>query len=98
MGEGGLRFSKLLAGGERELGELLDAMGRGTTVCAMGVLMMIPVPGTNTLPAAAALLTGLGVLYRDGLWSSLGIASGLGLLGLYGAAFWGALRLFHLFP
>lgn len=68
----------------------------GTVVCCMGALMMIPIPGTNTLPGVSALLIGLGLLYRDGLWTSVGVASGIGLLGLYAAAAMGLLRIAHL--
>jgi hypothetical protein len=64
--------------------------------CAMGALMMIPIPGTNTLPGAVALLLGLGVLYRDGVWTSVSTLAGLLLLGLYGAVAGGALRLLGL--
>jgi len=68
----------------------------GLTACCLGGLMMIPIPGTNTLPGACALVMGMGILYRDGLWTAAGMVIGAGLLGLYGAAAFGVLKLFHL--
>lgn len=68
----------------------------GAVACVMGALMMIPIPGTNTLPGVVTFIIGLGVLYRDGLWTLIGTAAGLLLLGLYGAVVGGALRLLGL--
>ncbi len=69
----------------------------GAVTCCMGVLMMIPIPGTNTLPGASTFLMGLGLLYGDGLWTSAAVALGAGLLGLYAAAAVRIFRLVHLF-
>lgn len=64
----------------------------GLVICCLGALMMIPIPGTNTLPGVCSFLLGLGVLYQDGVWLCLGGLLGVGLLGLYGAVAFGALR------
>jgi len=68
----------------------------GLIACGLGGLMMIPVPGTNTLPGACAFVIGMGILYRDGLWTTAGMILGTGLFGVYAAAAFGVLKLFHL--
>jgi hypothetical protein len=45
----------------------------GSAIALMSVCMMIPVPGTNTLPAMAIWLTGLGLLDDDGFISIMGV-------------------------
>ncbi|TNC50210.1 exopolysaccharide biosynthesis protein [Rubellimicrobium rubrum] len=43
----------------------------------LSVVLALPVPFVNMLPGAALCLIGLGVLERDGLWMSGGIAVGV---------------------
>ncbi|MFS8858195.1 exopolysaccharide biosynthesis protein [Synechococcus sp. H55.7] len=53
----------------------------GTWIGLMGISMIIPVPGTNTLPAMGIFVTAFGLLEEDGLLCSLGslicVAGGL---------------------
>ncbi|NOX44985.1 MAG: exopolysaccharide biosynthesis protein [Caldiserica bacterium] len=58
----------------------------GCVLALLGTLMMIPIPGTNTLPGACASVIGLGLLYRDGRLVLAGITLSLGLLAAYVAA------------
>ena len=51
----------------------------------LSIVLALPVPFVNMLPGAALCLIGLGVLERDGLWMSGGIA--LGLVALVVATF-----------
>ncbi len=65
----------------------------GTTVALMAVSMMIPIPGTNTLPAIGVLVTGFGLLEDDGAISLMGlvicIIGGLLSLSILIAVLWG---------
>lgn len=45
----------------------------GLAIAFMSVLMMIPIPGTNTVPAIGIFVTGLGLVEDDGLISLLGL-------------------------
>lgn len=45
----------------------------GTAIALMGVLMMIPIPGTNTLPAIGIFVTGFGLMEDDGAISLGGL-------------------------
>jgi len=45
----------------------------GLAIAFMAVLMMIPIPGTNTVPAIGIFITGLGLVEEDGLISLLGL-------------------------
>ena len=53
----------------------------GTLIGLMGISMIIPVPGTNTLPAMGVFVTAFGLLEEDGILCSLGslicVAAGL---------------------
>ncbi|MGY4707209.1 exopolysaccharide biosynthesis protein [Candidatus Bipolaricaulota sp. J31] len=87
---------------ERWVGERPPRIGgmcrfiSGVVLALMGVLMMIPVPGTNTLPGACSFVIGLGLLYRDGRLVLVGVTLGLGLIAMYVAAAFGVLKLFSL--
>jgi hypothetical protein len=51
-------------------------MGRvliGAAIALMGISMMIPIPGTNTLPAMGIFVTGFGLLEDDGAISLGGL-------------------------
>ena len=52
----------------------------GVAIALMSVSMMIPIPGTNTLPAIGIFVTGFGLLDDDGAISIAGLA--LCLIGL----------------
>jgi hypothetical protein len=52
----------------------------GVMISLMAISMMIPIPGTNTLPAMGILVTGFGLLEKDGLISLAGLV--LCLLGM----------------
>jgi hypothetical protein len=57
----------------------------GAFCLLLSVVLALPVPFVNMLPGAALCLIGLGVLEKDGLWMTGGIA--LGLVALAVAAF-----------
>jgi len=72
----------------------------GLVLAFAGLLLMAPfglVPFSNTLPALAAMLLGLGMLHRDGAFVLAGYASTAATLAyfavLIGAAVWGGMRL-----
>lgn len=45
----------------------------GTAISLMAISMMIPIPGTNTLPAMGIFVTGFGLLDDDGFISIIGL-------------------------
>jgi hypothetical protein len=45
----------------------------GCAICLMAMSMMIPIPGTNTLPAIGIFITGFGLLDDDGAISLAGL-------------------------
>ncbi|MBW4502846.1 MAG: exopolysaccharide biosynthesis protein [Scytonema hyalinum WJT4-NPBG1] len=45
----------------------------GSTIALMAISMMIPIPGTNTLPAMGVFVTGFGLLEDDGAISLSGL-------------------------
>lgn len=72
----------------------------GLVLAFAGVLLMAPfglVPFSNTVPAVAAMLLGLGMLHRDGAFVLAGYAATLATLAyfavLIGAAVWGGMEL-----
>ncbi|MCJ2543602.1 exopolysaccharide biosynthesis protein [Thermostichus vulcanus] len=44
----------------------------GTLITLMGISMIIPIPGTNTLPAIGVFVTAFGLMEEDGILCSLG--------------------------
>jgi len=46
----------------------------GLAIALMSMCMMIPIPGTNTLPAIGIFVTGFGLLDDDGFISLMGLA------------------------
>ncbi len=66
----------------------------GVAIALMSISMLIPIPGTNTLPAIGIFITGFGLLDDDGLISLAGLVvcimgaalSGLILFGGYEGA------------
>jgi hypothetical protein len=68
----------------------------GGAIALMATFMMVPIPGTNTLPAIGVFVTGLGLLEDDGVIGLAGlglcsIAAILTLAILYGLALGGAM-------
>ncbi|MCI2424532.1 exopolysaccharide biosynthesis protein [Candidatus Acetothermia bacterium] len=61
------------------LGRILS----GVMILLMGTLMMIPIPLTNTVPAAVVFLIGIGLLLKDGLVLAGGVLAGLGAIAFY---------------
>ncbi len=58
----------------------------GLLVVMMGSLMILPIPGTNTAPAATIFLIGVGMLEEDGLLISGATLLAAGAAALYGGA------------
>ena len=54
----------------------------GAFVFVLALVVTLPIPFGNMLPALAICLVALGVLERDGLWAGLGVAVGIGALAL----------------
>ena len=54
----------------------------GALALTLAIVVTLPIPLGNMLPAFAICLIALGVLERDGLWAGLGIGVGLGALVL----------------
>ncbi len=59
----------------------------GALVALMGTLMSFPIPLTNTAPAFVILVTGIGLLEKDGLFTAGALVLGLALSLFYAAAF-----------
>jgi hypothetical protein len=62
-------------------------------VAAMALVIFLPIPFGNVVPAAALLLIGLGLVFEDGLAVLAGVALGLALMAVLaglagGAAHW----------
>ncbi len=75
----------------------LSGLASGLWISLMAIFMLIPIPGTNTLPAIAIFVTGFGLSEKDGLitllgWILSGLASGVVLL-VMAAYFWGGMTL-----
>ncbi|MGK7891712.1 MAG: exopolysaccharide biosynthesis protein [Leptolyngbyaceae cyanobacterium] len=49
----------------------------GLVIMLMGLCMMIPVPGTNTIPAMIVFILGFSLIEEDGLISLFGLTTGL---------------------
>jgi hypothetical protein len=52
----------------------------GLFAVVAGVIILLPIPGTNVLPALGIVVLGIGALRRDGLMTLIGAA--IGLLGV----------------
>jgi hypothetical protein len=60
----------------------------GILVMAMAVLMMIPIPMTNTFPAFVIFLIGIGLTEEDGVFAILACVVGVAAVVLYAALVW----------
>jgi hypothetical protein len=56
---------------------------QGLIVILLGILMMLPVPGTNALPAFALLALSIGLIESDGLLTLLAALAALVVVALY---------------
>ena len=56
----------------------------GALAFLLSVVVTLPIPLGNILPAFAVCLIALGVLERDGIWASVGAVIGLAALALSG--------------
>ena len=54
----------------------------GAFAFVLALVVTLPIPFGNMLPALAICLLALGVLERDGLWAGLGVVVGLGAIAL----------------
>ena len=77
------RLSPLLARAERLLRPRWPALvshraerGLGAACLVLAVVLVLPIPLGNMLPALAICLIALGVLERDGLWVAAGLVTG----------------------
>lgn len=67
--------------------------GMSLLVIAMALLMTLPIPGTNTIPAGAIFLIGIGLTEKDGLFVALALLVGLLSVGVYAIAIYAVLFL-----
>lgn len=72
----------------------------GGAIALMAISMMIPIPGTNTLPAVGVFVTGFGLLDDDGIISLTGLVlclvGGLVSASILFAVIWGGSSLIDL--
>lgn len=72
----------------------------GIAIALMGISMMIPIPGTNTLPAIGIFVIGFGLMEDDGAISIGGLVlcliGGVLSISILGALFWGGTSLIDL--
>jgi hypothetical protein len=72
----------------------------GIAIALMGISMMIPIPGTNTLPAMGIFVTGFGLMEDDGAISLAGLVlclmGGILSTSILLAVFWGSSSLLDL--
>ncbi len=54
----------------------------GAVCLVLAIVLALPIPLGNMLPAFAICLIALGILERDGVWTSIGVLVGLGSLVL----------------
>lgn len=57
----------------------------GAIVLMLGFILFLPIPGGNWLPAIACCFFALGMLERDGLFTLVGLAAGVGSIVIVGA-------------
>ncbi|MEM7554014.1 MAG: exopolysaccharide biosynthesis protein [Cyanobacteria bacterium P01_A01_bin.84] len=65
----------------------------GLAIALMSILMMIPIPGTNTVPAIGIFVTGFGLLEDDGAISLGGLGLCLAVILAVVAFVWGGFSL-----
>jgi hypothetical protein len=52
----------------------------GVIIVCIGILLFLPLPFMNTLPAMAMLVIGIGLMNRDGLFAAIGAVVSVSLL------------------
>jgi hypothetical protein len=72
----------------RWVGKRAGRMLMGFLVLAMAILMMIPIPMTNTFPAFVIFLIGIGLTEEDGLFAIGACVVGVLAVLLYAALIW----------
>ncbi len=72
----------------RWVGKRAGLMLMGILVLIMALLMMIPIPMTNTFPAMVIFLIGVGLTEDDGVFASLACVVGAFAVLLYGGLVW----------
>ena len=87
ISEKGVPFLKRV---ERWSGQRMEFMTQrpfgiilGVIILLKGIIMVIPIPFTNTLPALVVFILGLGLASDDGLFVLLGLVAGVILLIVY---------------
>ena len=67
----------------------------GVLCLVLSIVLFLPIPLGNMLPALALCILALGILERDGVWVAIGAAAGIASIaivwGVVIALFWGAL-------
>lgn len=64
----------------------------GALALALAIVVTLPIPLGNMLPAFAICLIALGVLERDGVWACLGVSVGFAALALSGTVVYAMLK------
>jgi hypothetical protein len=59
----------------------------GVLCALLSILVILPIPGANWIPAFAMVLMGLSLSQRDGVLLTLGLGIGIGFLAFLGAVF-----------
>ena len=70
------------------VGQRAGLMLMGILVLIMAILMMIPIPMTNTFPAMVIFLIGVGLTEDDGVFAILACMVGVFAVMLYGSLIW----------
>ncbi|MBS9476830.1 exopolysaccharide biosynthesis protein [Ancylobacter radicis] len=60
----------------------------GIMCFVLAVILVLPIPLGNMLPALAICILGLGILERDGIWIVAGMALAVGSLGVVSGVIW----------
>jgi hypothetical protein len=64
----------------------------GLMCLTLALVLTLPVPLGNMLPAFAICLIALGLLERDGVWACIGVVVGVGALALSATVVWGLFK------
>lgn len=97
-----IKVAPWLAKAERLMRPRLQFLARrpaenivGLICLILSIVLFLPIPLGNMLPAIALCILALGVLERDGVWVLIGVAIGIASVaivwGIIMALFWGAL-------
>ena len=64
----------------------------GTVCLLLALVLVLPIPLGNMLPALAICLLALGILERDGLWVLAGFAAAAGAAALVSGVLWAIVK------